>query len=196
MLACFTLVLIAGCTSAAAGPDAAVLDSGSGVCPALRVAPREAGGCTAPDGGSIDNVTLPSGCEGPPGDGGASFGRSIFDGQPSLMVDDDDCKYRFAFTRACPSSSREMSFLLSATNRVDGDPATGGTPSILAYQGIAHPAPNVDTVAAELEPGTYSISPVLFDRPGTWTLELHLFEHCPYGPGSPHGHASFEMDIP
>jgi hypothetical protein len=190
MLACFTLGWIAGCTSAAAAPDA-----GSGVCPVLRLTAKEAGGCTAPDGGSIDSVTLPSGCEGPPG-GGASFDRTIFEDQPSLMVDDDDCKYRFVFTRACPSSSRDMSFLLNAKKRADESPATGGTPSILAYQGLAHPAPNANTVASELEPGTYSISPVLFDRPGTWTLELHLFEHCPYGPGSPHGHANFEVDIP
>ena len=50
-------------------------------------------------------------------------------------------------------------------------------------------------MASELEPGTYAISPVLFDRAGTWTLELHVYEHCPYGPGSPHGHANFEIDI-
>jgi hypothetical protein len=149
-----------------------------------------------PDGGSIDTVTLPSGCEGPAFDGGAPFDRSIFDGQSPLMVDDDDCKYDLSVTRACSSSSLSMSYLITVKKRADDGQATGATPSIVAYQGIAHPAPNAKTTVSELEPGVYAISPVLFDRAGTWTLELHVYEHCPYGPGSPHGHANFEVDIP
>lgn len=197
MLACFTLGWIAGCSgsSSSATPDAGADTFEWAACPEMRSTPQAAGGCTLPDGGSIDTVTLPYGCEGPPSDGGASFDRTIFSGQPSLMVDDDDCKYRVVFTRACTSSS-EMSFLVEASKRVDGSPATGGTPSIDAYQGLAHPAPNDKTVTSEHEQGTYVIGPVRFDRSGAWTLELHLYEQCAYGPGSPHGHAYFEIDIP
>jgi hypothetical protein len=201
MLACFTVGCIApflGCSSSstpASGADTAAATFGN-VCPELRIAPREGGACTTPDGGSIDAVTLPSGCEGPPFDGGAPFDRSIFSGQTPLMVDDDDCKYDVALTRACLPSSLDMAFLLSLDKRADDAKATGAIPSIVAYQGITHPAPNVKTVVSELETGTYAISPVRFDRAGTWTLELHVYEKCPYGPGSPHGHANFEIDVP
>jgi hypothetical protein len=204
MLACFTLVCIApffGCSSSSTSP-ATGNTGGTGaetfgsVCPQLRIAPREGGTCTTPDGGSIDAVTLPSGCEGPPFDGGAPFDRSIFEGQPSLMVDDDDCKYDVTLTRACLPSSLDMAFLLNLDKRAGDGQATGAIPSIVAYEGLTHPAPNVKTVVSELEPGVYAISPVRFDRAGTWTLELHVYEKCPYGPGSPHGHANFEIDVP
>ena len=60
-----------------------------------------------------------------------------------------------------------------------------------------HAAPSSGGVGAESPTGTYTVSGVVFDKPGMWTVRFHLFEDClDFDPASPHGHAAFYVNVP
>jgi len=48
----------------------------------------------------------------------------------------------------------------------------------------------------EAPTGTYTISPIRFPKAGRWVITYHLFEDCMDLEDSPHGHASFYIDVP
>ena len=58
-------------------------------------------------------------------------------------------------------------------------------------------SPSNDYTATEGPPGTYTISPFIFNRPGRWVVRFHYFEECSDIPeDAPHGHAAFYIDVP
>lgn len=112
---------------------------------------------------------------------------------------DDDCKYHVSFTNTCIKLNQPVSFTVQLAHKSDGTPATGAAPShpeIFLADG-SHPSPSNRFTAPEGPPGTYQIGPIVFDRSGRWVVRFHFFEECSDIPeDSPHGHASFYIDVP
>jgi hypothetical protein len=115
-------------------------------------------------------------------------------------ADDDDCKYHVRFENTCVAVGQPVTFTLSLTRKIDGDPGTGTNPAypeIFLADDLAHISPSNDITAREGPDGTYEIGPVIFDMPGRWVIRFHYFEDCSDVPeDSPHGHAAFYIDVP
>jgi hypothetical protein len=187
-------VMLSACSNQPASP----VSDASGACPALREAEQNLSGhCTAADGGGIAVPTLPSTCtEAPERDLPAVPEAAAFANAASLEVDDAECKYHVSLRAICDGSTRQLAFLADVTKRDEGTHATQAAPWLDAIQGNTHPAPNAKRDYEELQPGVYRFGPVQFDRPGTWSLEMHVYGLCPNSPLSPHGHVYLEADIP
>lgn len=172
----------AGGTSDAADGDAGA-DSGS--------ASEDAGAGPAP-GPCDENGT----------DG--AYGSTMY----GTAGDDDDCKYHVTYAPFCGNGGTY--FVVTAVyltrNDADGGPAPLTGASTLAEICLsdthASPAvdgrpPNGDQQVVEGPPGTYTIGPVVFDEPGTWTVRFHFNEFCcDVTNDSPHGHAAFFFTVP
>jgi hypothetical protein len=115
-------------------------------------------------------------------------------------ADDDDCKYHVSFTNSCVTLNQPVTFTLKLTRKEDGAPATGAvpdSPEVFFADDTNHVTPSNDFKAPEGPPGTYEISPIVFDRSGRWVVRFHFFETCSDVPeDSPHGHAAFYIDVP
>jgi hypothetical protein len=115
-------------------------------------------------------------------------------------ADDDDCKYHVRFENSCITQGEPVTFTVQLTRKTDGAAATGADPDgpeIYLADDPGHPSPSNDFVAVEGPPGTYKISPVIFDRPGRWVVRFHFFEMCSDIPeDAPHGHTAFYIDVP
>jgi hypothetical protein len=112
---------------------------------------------------------------------------------------DDDCKYRVSFTHTCIKLNEPVTFSLQLTHKSDGTVATGANPSHpeIFLADSSHPSPSNRISAPEGPDGTYQIGPIVFDRSGRWVVRFHFFEGCSDIPkDSPHGHASFYIDVP
>ena len=126
---------------------------------------------------------------------------------------DDDCKYNVAVVPVSVYQSTNVTFVVTATSRVDGGPVTGANALAEVYLcdgpsasnapcSSVHPAPPTGQQTVESPPGTYSIGPIQFDAPGNadagyWTTRFHFFEQCDDGPpNSEHGHAAFYIEVP
>jgi hypothetical protein len=193
----FVLALLAVATTAACSKGAEPTTNQTQSCPTL-VGPVLGSHCTDGDGGTIAVPTVPGPCTMGDVDAGvvsSALDPALFDGVTPIELDDDECKYHLSFRAACPADS-EIGFALTLTNRVDESAATDAEPWMEALLGDTHPAPNTDRQSSETEGGNYVIGPVLFDRAGTWSLELHLYESCANGVGSPHAHATFLVNDP
>ena len=111
--------------------------------------------------------------------------------------DDDDCKYHISFTATPVRLNQNVTFKVTVTALAGAKGAvTGANPSIEGVLNAFDVLPNVGTKTTESPPGTYTITPVKFDKPGRWELTYHLFETCNDLPDSAHGHASFYIDVP
>jgi hypothetical protein len=131
---------------------------------------------------------------GGPTAGPSKFGATMY----GYEGDDDDCKYHVVWsaTPICENGSG-TTFTVKATKLVDGTPLTGAAPYIEAVQACSHPIPNVPKQAVEDPPGTYTIGPVVFDRPGNWVVRFHFYGNCLDAlQTSPHGHAAFFVSVP
>lgn len=112
-------------------------------------------------------------------------------------ANDDDCKYRVSFTHSCIVQNQPVTFDVTLRRSGDGSVATGAMPSTVEAFLDDHPSPSNSFTGPERTPGTYAIGPVLFDRPGRWTVRFHFFETCSDIPeDSPHGHTAFYIDVP
>jgi hypothetical protein len=115
-------------------------------------------------------------------------------------ADDDDCKYHVRFENTCVAVNDPVTFTLSLTRKIDGDPGTGTDPrypEIYLADNVSHISPSNDITAREGPNGTYAIGPIIFDVPGRWVIRFHYFEDCSDVPeDSPHGHAAFYIDVP
>jgi hypothetical protein len=115
-------------------------------------------------------------------------------------ADDDDCKYHVRFENTCVAVNAPVTFTLSLTRKIDGQPGTGTNPAypeIFLADDMSHISPSNDITAREGPDGTYEIGPVIFDAPGRWVIRFHYFEDCSDIPAdSPHGHAAFYIDVP
>jgi hypothetical protein len=110
--------------------------------------------------------------------------------------DDDDCKYHVTWSATPICEKAGVTFTVTLTTKADGAPATGAGTMIEATLGDTHVAPNTG-MTIEAMPGVYNIGPVVFDRPGRWTVRYHIHEDCTdVSDSSPHGHAAFFVDVP
>lgn len=126
---------------------------------------------------------------------GAAPNATAFEQESPIELNDDACKFRMIVRRIC-NDDGSLSFLISGQQLTDGTPATGAAPYFEAALGLAHLAPNTHPVTVEVAPGTYTISPVVLDRPGTWTMVLHFYGLCPStDPAAPHAHGTFLMNV-
>ena len=164
----------AACTGPLPGSDAGTGDGG--------VAGDDGG--PAPDAGDIGNC-------GDPGYGPTMFGQSGAD---------DDCKYDMTWTSTPICEGQPVYFTVTATTRTsDHSPVTGANPRPDVVLDCTHPIPNSPKAAdpsPETSPGTYTVGPVAFDKPGRWVFRFHFFETCNDVAASPHGHAAFYVDVP
>ena len=125
-------------------------------------------------------------------DGGA-YGNTQYNADGT----DDDCKYRVQFTTTPVRRAAGVTFTVSLTAATSGKPVAGADPFIEAYldgeiAGLA------EQVTEENAPGQYTIGPVTFDRPGTWTVRFHFFGACEATGNAlaPVGHAAFYLRVP
>jgi hypothetical protein len=113
-------------------------------------------------------------------------------------ADDDDCKYHVSFTTTPVRRNENVTFTVTASLLAGSKgPVTGAKVGIEGV--IPDPLsvlPNNGTTTTESSAGVYTVSPVKFDKPGRWTITYHLFETCHDLVDSPHGHASFFIDVP
>ena len=204
-------VLAAGCSSSsptapdehhdaslpadAAGVDAA--SDGAGVCPSFQPFPASAS-CIDDAGAPIAVPVGYLGCsnqtDAPPD--GASPNAADFEKESPIELNDDACKFHMIVRRICGGDG-SLLFLISGTQLTDGTPATGAAPYFEAALGLAHHAPNTHPVTTEVSPGTYTIGPIVLDRPGQWTMVLHFYGLCPStDPAAAHAHGTFLMNVP
>jgi hypothetical protein len=115
-------------------------------------------------------------------------------------ADDDDCKYHVEFENTCIALNQPATFTLKLTRKEDGQPGAGAVPKYPEVYFADDPSqisPTNDYTASEGPPGTYRISPFVFNRPGRWVVRFHYFEECSDIPeDAPHGHAAFYIDVP
>ena len=174
--------------------------------------------CVGPTGTEITQVTDQSKCMfRPPVDANVDAHVAVPDAAPNTpdaapdaapesaygptmynqSADDDDCKYHVSWTSTPIYENYDVTFTMTATTTVDPAPVTGAAPQIEAFLDDTHVAPDTHAVPTETTPGTYTIGPIQFDRPGMWTVRFHLFETCfDYADSSPHGHAAFYVNVP
>ena len=151
------------------------------------------------DMGAIVQTTSQASCH-PDVDAGVimtDYGDTMY----NTMGHDDDCKYQVSYTVTPIRENTDTTFTVTAKSNVDGSPVTGANTIaevfLMDTQGNTHPAPNSNVMTTESPPGTYTIKPVHFDKPGMWTVRFHFFEDClDYFPDSPHGHAAFYVSVP
>ena len=123
---------------------------------------------------------------------GAEYGDTLYNAEG----DDDDCKYRVAWTSSTFCENANVTFKLKLTAKSNGAPATGAEPEIEAFLTETHPGQVSSQISQETSPGNYSIGPIRFDAPGQWTVRFHLFPVACDLPTSPHGHAAFYVNVP
>jgi hypothetical protein len=193
--------LLAACSSKApAAPiGGAVTGAKDKHCTGMPSQPTDQSAC---------HVTmLPADAGAGTGGGGPEYGATMYNQEG----DDDDCKYHVSWTSTPISNGADVTFTMSGTYKANGTPnppAMAGGPIIgldtsnfyveIGYSDPTHaPPPTNEVVTASSTPGTYSIGPVIFDKPGQWFARFHLFEACAdVLPDSPHGHAAFYINIP
>jgi hypothetical protein len=156
----------------------------------------------AKDTGALDAASAEGLCGAPPGNiptASSDYGATMY----GTEGDDDDCKYHVSYeaTPLCENDGIYFTVTAHYLTR-DGAPLTGACTQAEVCLNNSHvgPAP-WDVVGSEKvvegPPGTYTIGPVQFDEPGTWTVRFHFNEFCcDVLADSPHGHAAFFMDIP
>jgi len=114
-------------------------------------------------------------------------------------ADDDDCKYRVKFENTCITLNQPVTFTLTLTRKEDGKPGAGAVPRYpeVYFADDGQLSPTNDYTALEGPPGTYTISPFVFNRVGRWVVRFHYFEECSDIPeDAPHGHTAFYIDVP
>jgi hypothetical protein len=150
--------------------------------------------CDLPDGGLQAQVTHISTCNLPVQDAGPTvYGATMFNSE----ANDDDCKYHVGFRVSPVRQNTNVTFTVTATTLVDGQPATGADVIAEVFLNDTHPAPNSGQKTVESLGGLYQVGPIQFDSPGQWTVRFHLHQNCQdQTPDSPHGHAAFFIAVP
>ncbi|HZS40262.1 MAG TPA: hypothetical protein VFF06_25700 [Polyangia bacterium] len=127
------------------------------------------------------------------GDSGPTFGDTMFNSSGN----DDDCKYFVSWTSTPIRRGVPVTFTVVAKNNPDGSAVTGAMIRAEVFLDAMTSAQSSGSVGAESPTGTYTISGVIFQKPGMWTVRFHLFEDClDFDPASPHGHAAFYVNVP
>ncbi len=148
------------------------------------------------DGGMLRQATSQADCRTRP-DGGVEAPPSYGETRFGTEGDDDDCKYRVAFSVPPIYQDTDVEFTVTVSDLADGTPARGAGVYAEATLGDTHPAPPTNQSAVEGPDGTYKVGPVRFDASGRWTVRFHFYGDCfDYADDSPHGHAAFYIDLP
>lgn len=160
------------------------------------------------DGGGADPGGASSSSSGAGGAAASSSGAGGGESSPygpteyGSEGDDDDCKYHVAWTSTPLCENGGVTFTVKATHKTDGTPLAGAMPYAEVFLDATHPSPNGPCACARSEsseatPGTYTLGPVFFDKPGNWTVRFHFNHECTdFSPESPHGHAAFYATVP
>lgn len=110
---------------------------------------------------------------------------------------DDDCKYHLAWSSTPIYRNHDVTITLALKMLSSGAAVAGAPVRAEVFLDDVHPAPNTGTRSTERAAGTYDVGPIRFDAPGRWTVRFHFFEECTDAvEDSPHGHASFYVDVP
>lgn len=139
-------------------------------------------------------VVNPASCTATPPTGGPEEEPPVHFNAES---DDDDCKYHVSFTATPVRLNQDVTFKVTVTDLAGAKgPVTGADPHVEGTLNNAVPIANTNPKTTESPPGTYTIGPVKFPQAGRWVITYHLFESCMDLEDSPHGHASFYIDVP
>ena len=212
-----TAVIVVACSNSTPPGTAGGFVSGANNEHCVASVYLDAGNVVEVDAGQyIDaegNFVQEVGICGPPPGGVApasQYGNTNYGNQAA----DDDCKYNISVALVPVYENTDVTFVVTATSRVDGGPAIGAKPlaEVFLCEGpppasnapcsSVHPAPPSGQQTVESPPGTYSIGPIQYDAPGNadtgyWTTRFHFFETCDDGPPqSNHGHAAFYIEVP
>jgi hypothetical protein len=127
-------------------------------------------------------------------DGGSSYGPTMY----NYGGNDDDCKYLLSWSSTPIAQGEDVTLTVAVVNTVDGTPATGAnTYAEVFLPAQNHISPSTNPPVSEVQPGVYTIGPVVFDMSGTWTVRFHFYENCvDLLPDSPHGHAAYFVNVP
>lgn len=154
--------------------------------------------CVDDAGAPISQQTSQAACSLPEGGAPeAGVEEPYGDTRYNQESDDDDCKYHVKWTSTPVYRNKNVTFTVEATRRVDDQPLTGAYPRAEVYLDTTHPAPNSPQKPKEIAAGKYTVGPILFDKPGRWTVRFHFYEDCvDLTEDSPHGHVAFYVDVP
>jgi len=173
-----------------AGPAGGPVDGG----PDDHCTVGDDGGFLIPDGGLFIQPTDQAVCQ---QDAGGVDATDFGPTHPGTIAYDDDCKYQVSWSATPIRENADVTFTIVVTDLSTQGPLTGANPYIEAFLSSTHPGDTASAVTKESPPGTYSIGPVHFDAPGTWTVRYHLFGDCTDASDeSPHGHAAFFVEVP
>ncbi len=149
--------------------------------------------------------------EGEPSQAGANDCNATHDAEygetlPNSEGDDDDCKYHASFTSTPIRLNEDVTFTVTATDLVAGEPldrlssGEAALSRVEVYQPCKPtrrpPAQDYEAALKETGPGMFSVGPLRFDEPGRWVVRFHFYEDCVDGETSPHGHIAFFVDVP
>jgi hypothetical protein len=133
-------------------------------------------------------------------DGGMAMEDGGGDSYPPTMYndegDDDDCKYHVKWSAGGVAQQSPVTFDVTLTAKAGGAPVTGAPVRAEVFLDDTHPAPNTNQTSSDKGSGRYTVGPILFDKPGKWTVRFHFFEDCADSETSPHGHAAFYVQVP
>jgi len=133
-------------------------------------------------------------------DGGGSDAGPVDYGKTQFNSggNDDDCKYLLSWSATPVAQEEDVYFTVSVIGAADGAPAVGADTYAEAYlPSENHVPPTTNPPVTEGSPGVYTVGPVVFDRPGTWTVRFHFYENClDLSEDSPHGHAAYFLNVP
>jgi hypothetical protein len=139
------------------------------------------------------SVTAEADAGAPEEGGGDGYGETL----AGAEGDDDDCKYRVAWSSTPVRRNTDVTFNVTIHELAGGAAADGAEPEIEAFLGDTHPAPNTGAKTTEAGAGAYAIGPIRFDAAGRWTVRFHIHEQCTdVAEDSPHGHVAFYVDVP
>jgi hypothetical protein len=148
--------------------------------------------------GTADGGALAEGGAGTPDSGAEESFATLYNNEG----DDDDCKYHVKWS--APNGVAQgagVTFNIVLTTRA-GEPVTGAGIAGQPVRGEVflndtHPAPRAsEETSSNNGGGNYTLGPIYFDAPGTWTVRFHFFEDCDDSEKSPHGHAAFYVQVP
>jgi hypothetical protein len=198
-------VLAVGCgssdqpTGPVGGPVTGALDmhcSPNGV-----LTPTHVGMCLKDGTNTSDDAAAPADDGSAPSDDGGADGSAPSGSEygPILFNDsgyDDDCKYHVSFQTTPIRKNANVTFTVNVQGLDPAGPALGAAVYAEVFLTDTDPTRS-SPKTTEVGNGVYSISPVVFQDSGRWTVRFHFYEQCSDAPeDSPHGHAAFYIDVP
>lgn len=199
----FVLAVFVACSSSktdtpaggglATSTAAAVAGAASTTCAGKTVTVDPAVCHVMPDGGDDHDHDHDGGeADGGAAEGEPDYGPTNYNSE----ADDDDCKYHVKWESTAVAQNTDVTFKIIATTKSDSKAVAAATPYAEIFLDDKTPAPNTPAKTTETEPGTYTIGPVQFNKPGNWNVRFHFHDECTDSEESPHGHVAFFVKVP